>query len=335
MSIPVPYSGNPMDGWCLVGNAYPSAVDLSLASVTWTKIYQTAWFWDPIAANYVSYIVGGTGLHSKYAPPQQGFFVRHDTTDYSGPGSLAMTNNARLINAEPFLKSDNSLADYLVLTATKDNSEMNDKTVVHFRDDATIAYDDIYDAFKLEGDLQAPQLYSRIPSEKVCVNSLPWISEEQVVPVGFYCGVSGNFEIMADNLASFQDGIKIYLEDLKETNMQELTENPSYPFVYHQGDNPDRFLLHFVNPFVGSEEKEIAQFQVYAYEDAVYVKNLIAAGMQGDLKMFDQTGRLVFSATLQNIPLNVFRPQVTDGFYMVTVNNEHAVKTVKVYLHQN
>jgi hypothetical protein len=332
VSIGISGTGNPMNGWNLVGNPYPSCIDLSLPGVTWFKVYQTAWFWDPTAGNYITYVFGGTGLHSKYAPPQQGFFVRHDTTDYS-PAHFDLNNSVRVINSEPFLKSREGLPDYLILTARKENSEKNDKTVVHFRDDATLGFDAIYDAFKLEGDLSAPQMYTSIITEKLCVNSLPWTDENQTVPLGFYSGLSDNFSIVAENIESFRSGIKIFLEDLKENVVQELTMDPEYPFTYFRTDNPDRFLLHFINPFVGSMEKQREDFQVYSYKDAVYVKSLSEQETHGTISIFDQAGRYVFSSMLNNIPLNVYRLSVHEGLYLVRIQTDQTIKVTNVYLH--
>lgn len=333
LSIPVTrtLNGADYDGYNLVGNPYCSALDLSSGSITWNNVEQKAWFWDPTAGNYTIYNVAGGGDHTSYCPPQQGFFVHH-TTANSTITSFACTNSARVINAEPYLKDNSTLSDYLVLHALSAAGSKSDETMLYFRPEATTAYDESFDAEKKWGDFDAPQLYSIIPTNLLMLNALPHTGPSQVISLGFSCGVSGDFSISAENIQSFDPLTQIFLEDLKENKTQNLNQNNTYSFTYLAGDDPARFILHFSNPTYGVEPKSSEPPQVYSCRDAVYVKKQNDSHVEGSLVLINSLGQNVFSSRLENVTLNKFIPDIPSGYYVAFVILNNLVITRKIAL---
>jgi hypothetical protein len=330
------YSSGPYthDGWNQVGNPYVSAVNLADAGITWNNVEQKAYFWDPVAGSYKWYLVAGGGNHSQYAPPQQGFFVHHSTANTVN-GTLTLPQSSRVINSESFLKSNEELADYLLLRTERPGYTKYDEVAVYFRPEASEGYDDYYDAKKLSGAFDTPQGYLVIPDEQLALNALPWTDENQVIPMGFKCGVSGDFMIGAHYLESFREGTTVILEDLKEEKLQELNSNPEYYFSYVTGEDPNRFLLHFFNPFVGTGEKDGEAFRIYSWEDGVYVKHITNEHLSGKILLYNMTGKKVFEGVLADLPLNIFHPELTDGYYVALVQTETTIVTGKLFLKQN
>lgn len=336
MTIPVTRADG-TDGYNLVGNPYPSSIDLSSAGVTWNNTEPKAWFWDPSlsagAGNYTVYIVAGGGTRvNQFAAPQQGFFVHHVSTDVIST-SLGINNTARTINAVSFLKTDDEIADMINLTATAKSNGSFDKAVVRFASDATKEYDIPFDAYKIYGDFAAPQLYSLLEDKTpLTVNALPWDDDTQVVPLGFSCGVSGDFRIEASNLESFRAGVQVLLEDLKLHTIQELNINPAVEFSYAAGDDPNRFLLHFINPYNGIQEQTAATIQIFSNDQDLYVKNLLSGILQGTVYVYDLTGRKVFESSLGKNLIDKFRLPVNEGYYLVKVISKDQVVTKKVHI---
>ena len=335
LSIPITrtLNGANYDGYNQVGNPYVSAIDLSSSSVTWTQVDEKAWVYNSGA--YTVYIkIGGGTRASSYIAPQQGFFVHHIETSTS-PGTLAFNNTVRTINSEAFVKSTDELADYLLLTASHPGTEYKDLAAVYFREDATGGYDDVYDAGKMWGLASAPQLYSTIPDYNLTVNALKWTGPAQVVPLAFKCSVSGDYLITASSLESFREGTVIMIEDLKESRSQTLMQNPVYAFSYQAGEDANRFLLHFTNPFFGTDDLSREAIQIYSYEDAVYVKHLTPGSIHGTITLYNMTGMKVFGGQLEDFPLNIFHPDVCLGYYVALVRTGSTVVTGKVFLKQD
>jgi len=71
------------------------------------------------------------------------------------------------------------------------------------------------------------------------------VQNEKDIPVSFTAGTSGQFSFTA-NLNSFDPTALVFLEDLQTHTIQNLMVNAQYSFTSNVGDDPSRFVLHFV-----------------------------------------------------------------------------------------
>jgi hypothetical protein len=337
MTIPVTrpaYPGAPgadFDDWNFIGNPYPSAVDLASASITWNNVIQEAYFWNPGIGNYTVYIKAGGGVHSQYAPAQQGFFVRHDTASSIATTFVYANNTVRVHNSEAFLKEE--LADLLQIKAVNSSNGFADLGNIRFAEGTIPGLDENVDALKLSGDENAPQIYFPVPGGfDLQVNVLPWVDKTMTVPMSFRMLSSATNEISVEGIESFKSGTQVYLEDTKDTKMQDMVANPTYQFTSTSQDDPARFLWHFTKSTIGIEDPALSAMQIYSFDQNVYVKNLVKGTTRGVLFIYDLTGRTVFTADLKDMPLNKFNPGVVGGYYVArVVTNDHSY-TQKLYL---
>ena len=323
---------DPYAGWHLVGNPYPSSLDLNSGNITWDNFETTAWLWSGAAGNYTSYPVGGSGTHSQYVPPEQGFFV-HIKSSYEGSSTLSLTNGARVHNSEAFLKDAPVIQNALLITATGSVNGYSDKLSVHFNPGATSGYDPGYDAYKLYGLHEAPQIYTKITDTKVTCNSLPFAQKNMVIPMGFSCGLAGQYTLTAENLTSFEGNIEITLEDLKLSTTRDLRLNPVYTFAYDTLDNPDRFLLHFYNPSFGvQDQKSDNRVQIYSFGSSLFIRSTDGTLLSGNDFIYDMTGRELYHGQLSGTTLARITPGISEGYYVVKVVTKDRVYTGKIYL---
>jgi hypothetical protein len=332
---------DPFAGWHMVGNPYPSAINLS-TGITWDHFEKAAYFWNQAGSGNPLYSSGNYnvalasppyfGTHTKYAPTEQGFFV-HISDTWSGNSTLTFTNAARVHNTETFLKDDPEIHNALLMTALSSINNYSDRISIHFNPGATASYDPGYDAYKLWGLYEAPQLYTRIGDTLVTCNSLPFELKNMVIPMGFSCGLPGMYTLIADSLGTFDDAISVSLEDLKLNTTRDLKTNPVYNFTYDTIDDANRFLLHFDNPTLGERDlKNIRPVQIYSFGSSVYIRSTGETNPAGDIFIYDMTGREFYRGRLSVNPLNRFTPVIANGYYVVKVVTGDAVYSGKIYL---
>ena len=244
------------DGWNLIGNPYPSAIDWDLiANDPMTSgIDNAVYYYSSTDAIYKSYVNGiGNGL--RYIPAMQGFMVHAQP----GGGTIWLNNFVRTNSGSfEYNKSNKSLkSNYLEVTVTGNNN-YSDQTYVYFTDEATLNFDRRYDAYKLMSlNPNVSMIYSITPdASKLSINSLPPSSTSTALPLGFKACADGKFTITASQLNTFQPDATIRLEDVKLGTSQNLMQNPVYTFSASTTDVTNRFLLHFEGSINISDQKK-------------------------------------------------------------------------------
>ena len=300
-------------GYNLVGNPYPCAIKWN-SNITLSNVDPSAWVWNGAGA-YIANIQGSGGVIGA----EQGFFVHATAT-----GSVTFTNAVRTHLASSFYKS--TISDLLTLKVEGNN--FWDQTQVLVNSLATEGYEAEYDALKLMGSADAPQIYTMLPSENLSINSLPSLSSSMIIKLGFIPGAAGNFTITASDLESFPASTDFFLEDLVANKNQNLKISPVYNFEATPGQNEHRFNLHFAP--VGVSENRQSSINIYSAESIVYVN--VPIDMKGNIVVYDMLGREISSTAIQSNSLNKINLGVPTGFYLVKVNGDSNTTTGKVFI---
>ncbi len=235
------------EGWNLIGNPYPSAIDWD-ASSGWTKtnVNDAIYIWDESVQNYVTYIDGvGANGGSRYIPPMQGFFVR---VPYPGNGYVGMTNDVRIANTESKLKSTGSATEGIKIKIS--SSAFSDETIVRFSGEASQNFDHNLDAIKKFSTNKAvPQIYSQtLKGELLAINSYPLDNEYSIIPVYITVASSGEYNLQFDGGWNIDYSQTIYLEDVENDSLIDLRLTNSYSFYAERKIDSKRFLLHVGMP---------------------------------------------------------------------------------------
>ena len=306
-------------GWNLIGNPFPSAIDWDVFSAGDYDAQVAVWDGDG-AGNYI-YWNGTVGsLNGGIIPSQNGFFVKTMTNG----ASLTIPLAAQVHSPHSLYKD--AVSNTLELRANGNN--YYDATFVHFNSNATADFDSKYDAFKLQGLETAPQLYSLAAGYKLSINELPFQSND-VVHLGFTCGVAGTYSITASGMESFSASTPILLEDLKLNTIQDLRLNPVYDFTYATSDSENRFKLHFKSE-TGIDDPVNTGIFVYSYGRKILINN--NTGLKGEVRIFDMTGCEIKDAFMSRNSVTQIPIQTSIGNYIVKVTTAQKVVIQKVFI---
>ncbi|PKP22239.1 MAG: hypothetical protein CVU06_09605, partial [Bacteroidetes bacterium HGW-Bacteroidetes-22] len=296
-------------GWNLIGNPFCSAIDLDLGGFTNANLNGFVYVWN--GANYVSGpLAGGAGtLTDNIIPAHQGFFVR--TSDAGA--TLTIPQAARVQSSQAYYKEAKTYEDVIGLTVTGNNAE--DRMLIALNADATAGYDSRYDAFKLFGNTDAPQLYTVVGDQNISVNSVNAIDVNTEFALMLKVGVNRQYTIAAEHLATFMNGADVYLTDLQTNYRQNLSQNPVYTFTANTGDASNRFKVSFAA--VGVDENPLQNVGIYAANGMVYIKT--AESTQARVTMTNLAGQIVEQRSAYISGELVIPAPATTGMYMVTM----------------
>ena len=178
-----------------MGNPYASAIDWDKFDKT--NIDASVYIYDGAAGQYKSWN-GSTGdLSEGIIPPMNGFFIKA-----SVGASLTIPNSSRKHTSTNFYKEKEYGKDLLVLKV--EGNGFKDKTYIHFNENASTGFDNEFDAYKLLGIYEAPQLYTKTGNTKLSINVLPYSNEEITIPLNLKVGKETEYKIPGED-----DGIEI------------------------------------------------------------------------------------------------------------------------------
>lgn len=309
---------NPDNDWNLIGNPYPSAIDIELffdanrglvdpAVYLWTHStpLSNGNSGDYASDDYATYnYTGGTGIGSgvgggpvpeKNIGSAQGFFVRA-----LGPGSAVFRNDMRMVDAnDQFFKGENlkgeSLQDMqkdrIWLNLTTDQGGFN-QLLIGFFEEAGPGVDPGYDAVKFEGG-NPISFFSRIDEQRFVIQAREPYTGEQVVPIGFSTYVAPrNFQIEIERGEGALNTGQVLLHDKLLHVVHDLYQGPYSFRVEEVGDQPDRFSLEFRGESASEPEglPEGSNIEITSKEGRVQVRN---EDKVGQIRIYNVSGILI------------------------------------------
>ncbi len=320
-------------GYNLVGNPYPSYLDINAAfnNVSTSGLESTVWYRSfNSGTNIMAYdtynAVGGVGISlgsagtalTNFIPPMQAFWVRATTDGVSG--NLALTNAMRsyqvLGNMLRSANEDTICIEKIRLQLT--NGRGIDQTLIGIFPKAMDSYEQ-YDSHKMFNDNDStPEIYTFAGEDEVSINGLAPFEGRKDMKLGFRTRKLGRFTIKAMELLNLEAGTKVILKDHVLNLSQDLTETPEYTFTSDVAATTDRFTLTIV---------KAATFLDNTQKSSISIRSLSGGQMEinhegsnkANVTVYDMIGKKVFAQDInsQNTTLS---KTFSKGVYLVKVS---------------
>jgi hypothetical protein len=302
------YNQNNGNGWQLLGNPFSSALIWNDGNWALSNVAGTAKIWSSTQKSYSD--IGPGGI----IPSAQGFMIQVSASD----NSVTIPSAARTHSNLAWYKSDD---EEILLVAREAGGTSAQESTIRIDNNATAGFDFYYDSRFLPG--YAPLFYSVANGERLSTNTLPVLTETTSIPFGFEKNDADEFEI--ELLQGIPD-TELMLSDLKLGTEHNLSKSTVYSFTSVDGDDPNRFVLHF--GAVGTHD-QLPEMQPFTFitNDQLVVKSADAKAL---LQIYDMQGRLLQSHQLStegmhNLPLNL-----PSGIYIVRLISHSKSTSVKL-----
>lgn len=250
-TLALDYSSSEMggvhDGWNLVANPYPSAIDWEASGLSKTGVNNAIYAFNPATGLYASYVNGiGVGGFDGLIASGQAFWVK---TNANNP-NLTIEESAKSNLQGVHLRSTNFSTNATVRIQMEGSNTL-DEVVLAFNDESSSAYDPDLDAFKFYPSNPATPSLALIPDTlsqepySIAVNPFP--AEELWVPLEVKKG--GQTDLMLINaMVDSEDDLCLYLEDLELEQTVPFNHGDVYPFVMSDSSPAQRFVIHMAPP---------------------------------------------------------------------------------------
>ncbi len=308
-------------GWNLLGNPYPSAIDWDDIPLP-TDLDLQVQVYDGASGNYKYWTRGGTGtLPDGIIAPTQGWYVRAT----SASATLSLDNDSRTWATPCPYKHTPS--DVLHLHIAGNNK--SDDIIVRFVQNATEDFDSEFDANKMTGDVSAPQFYTMLNGISYSLNALPIWTDKFTVPLYLTVGADNTYEIsLEENTLSSITSAD--LQDLKTGTFTNLNSSATYSFTAYENDDPYRFLLHFNGISDIEEIIPHEQITVYYHNNQLIIKN--PDEFTGTIRINDISGRVCDNFTLTGNAVQTQAITYNPGIYIVNISTNKSQKSYKIFI---
>lgn len=322
----VTYTESGGSGWNLLGNPFSSAIDWDQCLPT--NIDAAVYVFDGDLGQYVSWNGTIGALTGGIIPSMNGFFIK------AAPDpALTIPNAARMHADVNFYKSKNDVANLLVLKV--EGNGFSDRTFINFNGEASMGFDRNYDAYKLSGIDQAPQLYTKADDTGLSINTLPYSPDEVSVPLCLEAGSERAYKISVSQ-NTFWQSVDISCRDLKTGTVYDLRNQTSFTVTQGPDDEPDRFLLLFDGATGVNEMPPGHDIEIYSWDHTVMVKSDRHENIQ--VSVFNLLGQKVAAHTenksTDGSPTGQIEIDLKDkkGFFVVRAATSTFTKTRKIFI---
>jgi len=347
-------SANPKHGFNLIGNPYPSYLNvLPSISANSAGVEPTVWYRTRDAAGYyhcetVNSTDGfgtnssQTGRVTGYIPPMQGFWVRTKLNNQS----IALSNSNRSHTTTvtmpditgtvptttlkaPTLKNET----YGLLGLNVFNGITGDETIIKFYSGATNNLD-AYDSGKMSnGNVNIPELFTVVDGSQLAINTMNSIPYDTEMALGFTTGKSGDFTINTSLMSNFVEGTQILLKDNIDPLNPVITNLAIQSYSFNSDtttSNTSRFTLIFKTPSVATGVNPENNNNVWfsTVNGQIVVSGFTSGAI---VEVFNVVGQKVLSRNLgtTNMLLN---NNLAAGAYLVKLTTEGKSITRKIII---
>ncbi|MBN3035021.1 MAG: hypothetical protein JW861_05500 [Bacteroidales bacterium] len=312
-------------GFNLVGNPFPSAINWNLGDWIRNNINGSIYCWDGI--RFVSWNGEIGCLYDGIVPAMQGFFVQAS----SGNPQLTIPDNSRIHDNQPYYKAEKEVENLLVLTFG-DGIGTPDKSFVQFKSISAAGFDNQFDAHKLPGDGNEPEIYTFTSGqEPLSINVFPAPAlQDTSIPLGYNVNQAGDYTITREQFTIY--GRPIYLKDFETGDTINLKSDSVYTFYSYPGNFDSRFRICFFVPIASAGEQIIPEGNVYYYDRMLHVI-LPETTSNLEVSVIDLNGRTLYRNRFQgsnhlDIPLEGY-----SGLAIVRLAGESAAMSRKVLIY--
>lgn len=197
------------DGWNLVANPYPSAINWESSGWNRTNMDDAVYIWNAELGKYSSYVNGvGNNGGSPIIPSSQSFFVMANAAS----PQLGVTESVKTLDQGMFRTAQERSG---VLTITLSGNGSSDETTLVWESSATAHFDRNYDAYKLAPPFMSSLMLATSDerSTRYSIQSRSDYNSEQIIPLVMNSPESGEFLLSWETLPSWLEGTAVYLQN--------------------------------------------------------------------------------------------------------------------------
>ncbi|MDC0231058.1 hypothetical protein OAK19_03760 [Aureispira] len=301
-AVSVPISNSAAGGgWNIVGNPYPSPIDLNALFDSGNNPPVTYRYNNGSYVTYNAFVGISSDVNfGNIAPLMQGFWVHEGDGSPIDPsfGPMDFRNDMRVTDPNT-VEDEFAKNSFPIFRLAMDSQTETENTVVYFHNDATEGFDYQYDAYHLDGD-KPIQFATKTGIKELSINALPELDLSDVtIPLHTEISAIGNYSISLTEFTDFPSGSKLILQDLLLSTSHDLTKG-NYNYLGNPVEGNDRFIITILSNTVNTDlVEEENLFDVYKCGEGLCLSLPKALNENKAVRIYNVLGQDLYSSILQ------------------------------------
>ncbi len=320
------------EGWNLIGNPYPSAVNWDLVPVK-DNILDGFWVFLNDQSQYGAYNANSTtavNITNSVIPSNHAFWVK--VLKGFTNGQVTFNNTVRVHNNTTYLKNVTTSSNPTLKIAGV-NGSYRDEIAIVFNNNATIDMDEFDSEKKFSNNSNFIQFFTSASGKDLCINGLPLYSNDYTIPLNFNVKSAGTYTIERVDYSNFPNDHTVLLTDSVENKTVDLIADGSYTFSTSvTGIINNRFSLTFKGDFATAIKPNITNNKkttIYSYDKHIVIK--VPELKNAKYHIYSINGQLIKEGLLgsgTSTTVNIEKR----GIYIVKVVYKGGVESQKVII---
>lgn len=305
------------NGWNLIANPFPSAIDWNSAGISRSNLENAIYMYDYINGRYEAFVDGlGVNGGSNLIPSSQGFFVRAN----GASPSLTIHESAKTTSSPAYTRAG-AIANVLRMRLSGANGR-TDEAALRFDNRATPAFDAHMDAANFVGD-GGVDLATIAGTTPLAIDSRPEVNGNTTIDLAVTMTNDGS--ISFDGLASFTAGYSFQLLDKTTGALSPIFEGAVYQ-VRATGS-----YAIVVNNTVTNLSGNVAgnSFTLYPNPASDVLNVQFAQAGTHEVIIRNNLGQVVSRTTITGSQGQVMLDGLSAGVYQIQVPGQGTKKVVK------
>jgi Secretion system C-terminal sorting domain len=308
-------------GWNLVGNPFPSPLDLSTVAAGQRTNMDAAFYTyestSQYGGGYRSFV---NGFGNPLIGSSQAFFVR--VSQGQTGGSLELTNANRVTTYDQQAPVRRGTADSRPqLQLTLAGNGLSDALTIYAQPGATTGFDREFDAAKLWNPSGLSVATVAASGEALAIDGRPAFPLGQPVPLTVQTPRAGSYSLTATDLLNLPAGTDVVLVDLSASTRTPLLSGTRYSLTLPAGTTAGRLQLEVTGRALSTSSQLAQQLSVYPNPTQGQVQLVRPAAWGGlQVQVLNSIGQAVQTTRLsageqtlsvQELPVGVYTLRLT------------------------
>ncbi len=311
------------DGWNLIANPYPSAIDWDSPDWSRNGVNGAIYIYNADIQQYATYVAGSGGIGvnggTNIITSSQGFWVKANSIN---PTLIATTEQVKSAGSATFFRSSNTSSANAIIKLKLTQENNSDETIIRINELATDNFDNDFDASKLYSiNPNLPNVSSKLNGLAYAINTVYSFNQTSEIPIEIKVAQSGAIQLQIEGIQNYAN--QAFLKDNFSENIIPLYSDTTFTiFVMDTSLIRNQYSLLFNQDLTVSNnsiKKGNISYFPNPTDENLYIST--AANTINEINVYNTLGELVLSNKHSN-SINVYNLSAGVYYFIVKGNDD-------------